>query len=107
MEITFNNIWQVKKARSVYRKVTDYLSMLLLMPILIVVSAGVSIFVGTMVKNFADYSLVAPLGKFLIRSIPYLLTWFMFTALYIFMPNTRVKFKIDHSCSPYILVLKH
>ena len=93
MEITFNNIWQVKKARSVYRKVTDYLSMLLLMPILIVVSAGVSIFVGTMVKNFADYSLVAPLGKFLIRSIPYLLTWFMFTALYIFMPNTRVKFK--------------
>lgn len=93
MEATFNNIWQVKKARSVYRKTTDYLSMLLLMPILIVVSGGLSIFIGTMVKNFSDYALLAPLGKFLIRSIPYVLTWCMFTALYIFMPNTKVMFR--------------
>lgn len=93
MEITFNQIWQVKKARSVYRKTTDYLSMLLLMPILIVLSSGLSIFIGTMVKNFEDYTLLAPLGKFLIRMIPFVLTWCMFTALYIFMPNTKVKFK--------------
>lgn len=93
MEITFNQIWQVKKARSVYRKTTDYLSMLLLMPILIVLSSGLSIFIGTMVKNFEDYTLLAPLGKFLIRMIPFALTWCMFTALYIFMPNTKVKFK--------------
>lgn len=93
MEMTFNQIWQVKKARSVYRKTTDYLSMLLLMPILIVLSSGLSIFIGTMVKNFEDYTLLAPLGKFLIRMIPFVLTWCMFTALYIFMPNTKVKFK--------------
>ena len=93
MEVTFNNIWQVKKARSVYRKTTDYLSMLLLMPILIVVSGGLSIFVGTMVRNFEDYALLAPVGKFLISSIPYVLTWCMFTALYIFMPNTKVMFR--------------
>ena len=30
MEITFNRIWQVQKARSVYRRITDYFSMLLL-----------------------------------------------------------------------------
>ena len=52
MEITFNRIWQVKKARSMYRKITDYFSMLLLMPILLVVSGGLSIFMSTMVKLY-------------------------------------------------------
>ena len=93
MEITFNRIWQVKKARSMYRKITDYFSMFLLMPILIVVSGGLSIFVGTMLKSMADFVLLAPILKFLIRLIPFVLTWLMFTGLYIFMPNTKVKFK--------------
>ena len=55
IEITFNRIWQVKKGRSMYRKITDYFSMFLLMPILIVVSGGLSIFVGTMLKSMADF----------------------------------------------------
>ncbi|MBE6286891.1 MAG: YihY/virulence factor BrkB family protein [Mediterranea massiliensis] len=93
MEMTFNRIWQVQKARSVFRMTTDYLSMLLLMPILIVISGGLSIFMSTMLKNVEEFTLLAPLGKFLIRLIPFAFTWFMFTALYIFMPNTKVKFK--------------
>jgi membrane protein len=40
-----------------------------------------------------EFALLAPLVKFLVRLIPFVLTWGMFTALYIFMPNTRVKFK--------------
>lgn len=59
IEITFNRIWQVKKGRSMYRKITDYFSMFLLMPILIVVSGGLSIFVGTMLKSMADFVLLA------------------------------------------------
>lgn len=93
MEITFNRIWQVKKARSMYRQITDYFSMLLLIPILIVVSGGLSIFMSTMLKNVEDFALLAPVGKFLVRLIPFALTWVMFTGLYIFMPNTKVKFK--------------
>ena len=76
MEITFNRIWQVKKARSMYRKITDYFSMLLLMPILLVVSGGLSIFMSTMVKNLEDFTLLAPVGKFMVRLIPFVLTWF-------------------------------
>ena len=92
MEITFNRIWQVQKARSVYRRITDYFSMLLLIPILLVLSGGLSIFMSTMLKNMEDFTLLAPLGKFLVRLIPYVLTWCMFTGLYIFMPNTKGKF---------------
>ncbi|NCC09811.1 MAG: YihY/virulence factor BrkB family protein [Bacteroidia bacterium] len=93
IEVTFNRIWGVKKSRSMYRKITDYFSMLLLMPILIVVSGGVSIFMSTVLKQMEDFVLLAPVVKFLIRLTPFVLTWFMFTGLYIFMPNTKVKFK--------------
>ena len=38
-------------------------------------------------------SYLSPVMKFMIRLIPFVLTWMMFTGLYIFMPNTKVKFK--------------
>ncbi len=57
-----------------YRKITDYFSMFLLMPIPIVVSGGLSIFVGTMLKSMADFVLLAPIPKFPIRLIPFVLT---------------------------------
>ena len=93
MERTFNSIWQVKKPRTLYRKITDYFSMLLLLPLLILLSSGISIFMSTFVKSFEEFALLAPIVKFLVRLTPFVLTWGMFTALYIFMPNTKVKFK--------------
>ncbi|WP_321331352.1 YihY/virulence factor BrkB family protein [uncultured Bacteroides sp.] len=93
IERTFNRIWQIKKPRSMYRKITDYFSMFLLLPILIVVSGGLSIFMSTALKGMDNFVVLAPILKFLVRLIPFVLTWFMFTALYIFMPNTKVKLK--------------
>ena len=93
MEQTFNSIWQVKKQRTLYRKITDYFSMLLLLPLLILLSSGISIFMSTFLKNIEEFVLLAPIVKFLVRLTPFVLTWGMFTALYIFMPNTKVKFK--------------
>lgn len=93
IELTFNRIWQIKKPRSIYRKITDYFSMFLLLPILIIASSGISIFMTTAMKGMVDFVILAPVFKFLVRLIPFVLTWFMFTGLYIFMPNTKVKFK--------------
>lgn len=93
MEQTFNSIWQVKKLRSLYRKMTDYFSMLLLLPLLILLSSGISIFMSTFMKTMEEFTLLAPVIKSLVRLTPYVLTWGMFTALYIFMPNTKVKLK--------------
>ncbi len=93
IETTFNNIWQIKKPRTLYRKITDYFSMFLILPVLIVVSGGLSIFMSTMLKEMTGFVVLAPFMKFFVRLIPFALTSFMFTALYIFMPNTKVKFK--------------
>ena len=92
MESIFNDIWYVKKNRSPYRKVTDYFSMLILMPILIIISGGLSIFMSTLFSGMESYALIGPVMKFIIRLTPFALSWLMFTGLYIFMPNTKVKF---------------
>ena len=53
MERTFNSIWQVKKQRTLYRKITDYFSMLFLLPLLILLSSGISIFMSTFLKSLS------------------------------------------------------
>ena len=93
IEITFNRIWNIKKMRSWHRMVTDYFSMLLITPILLVLSGGISLFMTTMLDQMTEYELLTPIFKFLIGLIPFAITWFMFTGLYAFMPNTTVKFK--------------
>lgn len=101
IERSFNAIWQVKRPRSVMRKITDYFSMILLLPILIVVSSGLGIFMSTYIKDMENYVVLAPIVKFLVRLIPYALTWGMFTALFIFIPNTKVK--LSHAWLPGII----
>ncbi len=93
IERVFNMIWQVKKPRSIFRVITDYSSIFLLLPIVIVVSGGLSIFMTSFVKEMDGFVVLAPFVKGLVRAIPFAFTGLMFTGLYIFMPNTKVQFK--------------
>ena len=101
IERSFNTIWQVKRPRSVFRKITDYFSMILLLPLLIVFSSGLSIFMTTMLTEMETFTLLAPIMKFLIRLLPYAIIWAMFIGLFVFIPNTKVK--ISHAIIPGIL----
>ena len=91
VEDAFNEIWQVKKPRSIFRTFTDYLAMFFLFPIIIVVMSGVSIFMATIADSLPSFLLLGPVVRFLIDLLPYLLMAGMFIALYVFMPNTHVK----------------
>ncbi len=91
VEDTFNEIWQVKKPRSLFRTFTDYLAMFFCFPIIIVLTSGISIFMATIVDSMPDFLMLGPALRFLIDLIPYVLMSGMFIALYIFMPNTHVK----------------
>ena len=93
VENTFNEIWQVKKQRSLYRTFTDYMAMLLLFPILIVLTSGISIFMATVVDHIPDMALIGPIKRFFIALFPYVLMSAMFIGLYVFMPNTHVKLR--------------
>jgi membrane protein len=91
IEDAFNEIWQVKKPRSIFRTFTDYLAMFFVFPIIIVLTSGISIFMATVADSMPDFLLLGPAVRFLIDLLPYVLMSGMFIALYIFMPNTHVK----------------
>lgn len=91
-ESAFNYIWQVKKSRSYIRQFTAYFSILLLIPILIVVSSGLSIYFNTTMAQNHIFTLFGPVIKILLKFVPFFICWVMFTLMYLVIPNTRVKF---------------
>ena len=93
VEITFNQIWQVKEQRAWSRKITDYISFFFLAPIAIVLTSGVTIFLTTIAKQMEGYMLLGSAVRFFISLMPYVIMAAVFISLYVFLPNTRVKLK--------------
>lgn len=96
IENSFNTVWDVKKGRSILRKFTDYMSIVLLGPIFMVLSSSVTIFLSGQVSEMskdAMFNFISPVAFGFAKLIPFVLIWVLFTMLYIVMPNTRVKFK--------------
>ncbi|HET7732212.1 MAG TPA: YihY/virulence factor BrkB family protein [Paludibacter sp.] len=93
VESAFNSIWQVKKLRSPISQFTTYFSSILIIPLLIVFSSGLSIYVSSAVSQTYIYQVLSPVLRFGVKFIPYFINWIVFTILYIVIPNTRVQFK--------------
>ena len=97
IESSFNDIWGVIKPRSFGRKFGDYLSMILVCPILLVISGSATIFVSSQVKLVTEkIPLLQNLGQAFwlpMKLLPYVTIWVVFTFVFAFMPNTKVKFK--------------
>ena len=55
VEDAFNEIWQVKTPRSLFRTFTDYLAMFFCFPIIIVLTSGLSIFITTIADSMPDF----------------------------------------------------
>jgi membrane protein len=85
IEEAFNEIWQVKKSRSVFRTFTDYLAMFFVFPILIVITSGLSIYITAIADRMPDFQMLGSAMRTMIDLIPYVLMACMFIALYIFI----------------------
>ncbi len=97
IEGSFNAIWQIRKSRTFFRKLADYLSIMLIGPFLIIISSSVMIYIASRVESAQEgvifFQVITPALKTLLGFLPYTLIWLAFTLLYIIMPNTRVNFK--------------
>ena len=92
LENSFNSIWNVKQSRSFTRRMTNYVMTLLLVPVLVVVTSGISIFLNsTEVLAFVLDGIV-PIRKFMLRFLPFVAPAGVFTWIFIAIPNTKVKF---------------
>lgn len=91
VETTFNDIWGVENSKGLLRNLVDYTAFFFLLPIVVVVTSGLSIFITTYSQKMGDF--MAPLVKWGFSVLPYVIMSAVFIAIYILLPNTKVKFK--------------
>jgi membrane protein len=92
IELSLNRIWGVQRTRSLGRKFSDYLSVLLTFPILIVAALGLtsSIQSTTLVRAIAQIPGMSYVLLLLALLGPFFLIWIALTFLYSYLPNTNV-----------------
>ncbi len=92
IEDTFNQIWQLSSTRPIIRSITNYLAICFLFPIIIVVSTGLSIFMETVADTMDGFRILGPAIRRMLSLAPCVLMSLMFIILYVYMPNTKVRF---------------
>jgi len=97
IERSFNEIWGIKKHRSLVRKFSDYLSFMLICPILFIVASSMTVVVSGQVKGALSSLpylsfLVGPM-QILLRLLPFAILWGLFTFMYLFLPNGKVNLR--------------
>jgi len=97
IEESLNGIWEVKKSRTIVRKFSDYIAMMVFAPVLLIISSSATVLVASQVKAIVNK--IALLGIFssviffLLNLLPYVSIWALLTMLYLVMPNTRIPIK--------------
>lgn len=91
IEKSFNEIWQVSKGRPWSRKFSDYFAMMFVAPLFFIMSGVATVYLNTQLEEVSSV-ILNPLLLLIVRLIPYILIWTLFTILYIVMPNTNVNF---------------
>jgi len=96
IERSFNAIWKVNISRTLGRKFSDYLSIIIFSPILFILSSSITVFITTQItlitEKIALLGIFNPFIFFILKLFPYGLVWILFIFTYVVMPNTRVNF---------------
>ncbi len=95
IEESFNYVWHVAKRQNFARRMVEYLVVLLIGPVIIFVALGMIASLGSnaMVQFFLSVDFLGPIVVVTSKLTPYLLVTGVFTFLYMYMPNTRVRFR--------------
>jgi membrane protein len=92
IEEALNAIWQAKRHRSWARRFSDYLSTMLIAPILLILSNSITVtlqfYFDSAIEHIPFLGTIRPA---IINFLPVLLVWIIFTLLYVVMPNVKVR----------------
>ena len=95
IERAFNSTWRITSYRSIAERFSDYLSVIMVGPVLIFVAIGIT--AGISNSSFVSaLNAIEPFGTLLLligKILPYILIIGAFTFIYTIIPNTKVKFK--------------
>ena len=92
IEMAFNQIWQVDRGRPWLRKCSDYLGLVVILPVAMFVSLSLMTFVKShlVTQEFLSIDLLGRTYVYLLKIAPFFVMWLAFSFIYLYMPNTRV-----------------
>jgi membrane protein len=94
IEESLNDIWEIKKSRTLIRKFSDYIAMMVFAPILLIISSSATVLVASQLKmilnKIAFLGVFSPVILFLLNLLPYVSIWVLLTMVYLIMPNARI-----------------
>ena len=93
VEDAFNLIWRVKDGRSIWRKITDYTTIFMILPLLMICASGINILMSSTLMEKLPFHFLSPLMSGLLDALSLALTWLFFVGAYVLIPNTRVPIK--------------
>lgn len=93
VEDCFNYIWGQKSGRSIWRKITDYTAMLLILPILMICASGISLLLSSTLNAIFHFAFMTPVISLMLEGASVVFTWMFFAAVYMLIPNTKVCFR--------------
>ena len=93
VEEAFNGIWSVTVDRSFFRKVTDYLAICIILPILMICSGGLQLFMSTAIQRLLPFHFMTPVIEVGLDVMSWLFGCLFFTGAYMLIPNAKVAFK--------------
>lgn len=95
IEHSFNAIWGITRARSLARKFSDYMSAMLICPVLLIMASSLTVIITSQIEHIVQkLALLQTVSPFIfagLKLLPYGVIWLLFSFLYMFIPNTRVK----------------
>jgi len=92
IERAFNDVWKIRKVRSIHRRFTDYISVLMVGPLLIFMFIGVTASLQSFVIVQA-ISKIPGIPFIFNKTLPIIITLIFFYFVLTYVPNTKVKFK--------------
>lgn len=93
VESSFNYVWRIERPRPLAQRLGDYFAVLMVGPLFVFLALGItaSIFNSSVIALLGEYEPFGYLIYLLGKLVPYLLIIGLFTFVYSFVPNTRVK----------------
>jgi membrane protein len=94
IEEAFNAVWGVRETRSFQRRFSDYLSVIVVGPILLLAATSMTSSLQSqwMLQWLIQNTYLGGAIMMLFRFLPYLSVWIAMVFLYIYIPNTRIRF---------------
>ncbi len=88
IEANFNKIWEVKSTRNLVRKYCDYITVIIIAPLLWIIATSVGSYAREMLG--VEGSVWLQLGS---KALSLVVVWAMFAFVYLVLPNTKVRLR--------------